>query len=341
VEIREIDVDDDAQMKRFYAIMRAAGLYQREDMPFWSEREAIVMVRRKEETEDWILFGAFEGEGAEGEMIGAGFMMLPLLDNTSFAFVSVNVEPQRRCQGIGGTLLEHVIDAARARGRTRMLSECDLAFADRENHPYRQFAEKRGFDLANVEIRRTLDLPVADGTIQSWIDDAAAHHQDYRIETYIDDAMPEEYIPSLVHVINQLALDAPTGDLEFEPEALTPDGFKARGEKIKEMGRTVIQTVAVGPDGEVVAYSTLGTSSDDVENVFQWGTLVHRDHRGHRLGMAVKARNLRVLQDEFPDRKRIITTNAETNGPMVAINEAMGFKPVELLAEFQRVYDEN
>jgi GNAT superfamily N-acetyltransferase len=341
VVIRQIDVFVDAQMKRFYAITHASGTYQREGMPFWSEREATVMVRHKEETEEWTLFGAFEGEGADAEMIGASFMMLPMLDNTQFAWIAVNVEPHRRCQGIGTALLEHVIDAARALGRTRMMGECNLAFADRDNHPYRQFAEKRGFALANVEVRRVLDLPVADGTLHAWIEDAASRHEDYRVETYIDDEMPDELIPSLVHVINQLALDAPTGDLDFEPEALTSDGFKARGEKIKEMGRTVIQTVAMAPDGDVVAYTTIGTSSDDVENVFQWGTLVRRDHRGHRLGMAVKARNLRVLQDKFPDRKRVVTTNSETNGPMVAINEEMGFKPVELLAEFQRVYDEN
>lgn len=341
MEIRPIDVTDDAQMRRYYAIMRAAETYQREGMPFWSEREALVMVRHPEETEDWALFGAFEGEGADEEMIGASFVILPLLDNTQFAWISVNVEPHRRCQGLGSALLDHVIHEARAHGRSRLMGECNLAFADRDDHPYRRFAEKHGFSLANVEVRRVLELPVAEATIKGWSEDAAPFHADYRIETYVDDEMPDELIPSLVHVINQLALDAPTGDLDFEPEGLTPDGFRARGEKLKAMGRTVIQTVAVTPDGEAVAYTTLGISSDDVENVFQWGTLVRRDHRGHRLGMALKARNLSALQERFPDRRRIVTTNAETNGPMVAINETMGFEPVELLAEFQRLYDEN
>ena len=45
----------------------------------------------------------------------------------------------------------------------------------------------------------------------------------------------------------------------------------------------------------------------------QWGTYVHRDHRGHRLGAAVKVANLRAVQRERPDILRIDTVNAETN----------------------------
>lgn len=337
MDIRKVDLDDDAIMKRFYAIMRAAELYQREDMPFWSEREATVMFRREEETEKCDFFGAFEGRGAE-HMVGIALMMRPVLDNTRFAFVGVNVEPQRRNRGIGSALAEYVVAAARAAGRTHVLTEMNLAFADRDNHPYRTFAEKRGFVLANVEVRRALPLPVDDPTIQAWIDAAAPHHADYRIETFVDD-VPDELVPSLVYVLNQLALDAPTGDFEFEAEAMTPEAFKARRQKLKEMGRTVYETVAIAPGGDVVAHSTLGVSGDDEQNCFQWGTLVRRDHRGHRLGMAVKATNLRALQKAHPDRQRIITTNSEDNAPMVSINEAMGFEPIELLAEFQRVSD--
>jgi len=346
VEIREIDVWDDALMKRFYAITRAAILHKRAGMPIWSEREATVMVRHQEETESWTCYGAFEGEAAEQDagldaasMVGAGFMMLPLLDNTRFAWLAVNVEPERRNQGIGSALADHLVEMARAEGRTRLMCEMNLAFADRESHPYRQFAEKRGFTLANTEVRRSLPLPVSDEQIQTWIDASAPHHTVYRIETFTGE-VPEQFLPSLVDTHNQLALDAPTGELEFEAEAMTVEAYRDRMVKLEEMGRKVYETVAISPDGDVVAQSTLGVSVDDTENIFQWGTLVRREHRGHRLGMAVKATNLRAMQRDYPDRRCIITTNAETNAPMVAINEAMGFEPIELLAEFQQIFDD-
>ena len=68
--------------------------------------------------------------------------------------------------------------------------------------------------------------------------------------------------------------------------------------------------------------------------VYQWGTLVGREHRGHRLGLATKAVNLRAVQAARDDLTLVTTQNAEVNDHMVAINELMGFRPVEAHAEF-------
>ena len=61
-------------------------------------------------------------------------------------------------------------------------------------------------------------------------------------------------------------------------------------------GRTTYNTVALDAAGEVVAYSNLAVTTHDPDNAFQWGTLVRRADRGHRLGMAVKVATLRLLQ---------------------------------------------
>ena len=344
MRITPFDIHDDALFAEYYAIMRAAELHGREHMPYWSERECAVMFRREEPGETYQLYAAFDDvEQVQdtrrtqdaASMVGNALMILPQTDNTNFAFLGVHVAPQNRGRGIGSALTDFVIEQARDAGRTDLLTETNLAFEDRDNHPYRAFLEHRGFSLANVEVRRILDLPVADEQLQAWIDASAPHHPDYRLATYVDD-VPDELIPSLVHLHNQLAVDAPTGDLEFEAEAMTPEGFKIRRAKLKEMGRTTYETLAIAPNGEVAAQSTIGMSADDTDNAYQWGTIVRRDHRGHRLGMAVKAANLRVVQAAHPQSERIITTNAEVNAHMVAINEEMGFKPVELLAEFLR-----
>jgi GNAT superfamily N-acetyltransferase len=334
VELRQVDFADDAQFKPFYAIMRAANLYEREGMPFWSERECAIMFRHDEPTEEWHAFAAYDGD----VMVGISVLMLTLLDNTDMAFVSVSVPPERRRQGIGSALLTKAVEAARAAGRAKVLTEANVPVEAREDHPYRTFAEKHGFALANIEVCRTLDLPVDDDALRKWQDEASPHHEGYRIETYTG-PIPEEIIDSYVHLYNQLALDAPTGDLDFEAEAMTPEALRVREKKLDEMGRTIYTTVAIAPDADAVAHTNLAVSADDVNNIYQWGTLVRRDHRGHRLGLAVKATNLRALQRDYPDRPRIVTTNAETNAPMVGINELMGFRPVELLVEFQLKLD--
>ena len=68
----------------------------------------------------------------------------------------------------------------------------------------------------------------------------------------------------------------------------------------------------------------------------QWATLVHREHRGHRLGAAVKVANLRRLQRDRPDITEVVTQNAEVNEQMIGINARLGFEPVALVPEFVR-----
>jgi hypothetical protein len=92
--------------------------------------------------------------------------------------------------------------------------------------------------------------------------------------------------------------------------------------------------VALTPDRQVVAQSTLALSLGANTNVYQWGTFVHREHRGHRLGLATKAVNLRAVQAARDDLTLVITQNGETNDYMVSINERMGFEPIEVSAEF-------
>ena len=133
-----------------------------------------------------------------------------------------------------------------------------------------------------------------------------------------------------------LAAEAPTGDLEFEPETITPDIWRERERKLEAQGRTMYTTVALDADGQAVAATQLAVPRYDFPKVYQWATLVRRDHRGHHLGMATKAHNLRAVQRAHPDRRRVHTSNSEVNGPMVAINERIGFRPVEVNAEFLR-----
>ncbi len=66
----------------------------------------------------------------------------------------------------------------------------------------------------------------------------------------------------------------------------------------------------------------------DPGHSYQWDTLVLREHRGLRLGMWIKAANLRAAVDRHPRIRRLTTYNAESNAPMLRVNRAMGFAPV-------------
>jgi RimJ/RimL family protein N-acetyltransferase len=85
----------------------------------------------------------------------------------------------------------------------------------------------------------------------------------------------------------------------------------------------------------VVALTDLMVTKGE-ERASQWSTIVDRDFRGHRLGAAVKAANLRQVLAAHPELTAVQTTNAETNANMIDINERLGFKPIALCPGFLR-----
>jgi hypothetical protein len=176
-------------------------------------------------------------------------------------------------------------------------------------------------------------LPVPDEQIQLWIDESRPHHEGYTIETFVG-AVPDELVESLCALFGQLAVDAPSGTVDFEEEAITPQRYAEMVSTIAAMGRARYETVALTPDRQVVAQSTLAMPLGQSTEVYQWGTFVHREHRGHRLGLATKAVNLRAVQTARDDLSLVVTQNGETNDYMVSINERMGYRPIEVAAEF-------
>jgi GNAT superfamily N-acetyltransferase len=332
VEIRVLGNDalaDDATMRDFYDIMRRAELLGRPDAPFWDFSEFLGAVRSPDSGERQELFAAYDA----GRMVGNGSLWSFLMDNLDKVAFDVNVDVTERRRGVGRALVERLEQTAKDDARSLMLGGAILPFDDREDHPHRRFAEACGFELSDYEVVRHLPLPVPDEQIQDWIDESAPHQPGYRLETFVD-AVPDDLVESLCVLLGQLAVDAPTGIVEFEEETITPERYAEMVASATAMGRVRYETVALTPDRQVVAQSTLAVSSEQNTTVYQWGTFVHREHRGHRLGLGTKAVNLRAVQAARSDLTLVVTENSETNRHMVAINERMGFVPIEVSAQF-------
>lgn len=332
MHVRPLRIDDNAEMHAYYLATRAAATADNPDRPVWTEEVMTGFIREPsadERVEVWLAVDDDE------PVLGGGVMFVPQLDNLDKVYMGVEIAPQHQRRGAGTRVVETLVERAVSHGRTTLLLVSTIPFDGREDHGYRRFAERHGFAVASVEVSRRCDLPLPDEQLQAWIDEAAPHHADYRIETYTE--IPDRLLPSVCHLGNQLALDAPTGDIEFEAEQLTPELRREHEERGKRQGVHKLETVAVDRDGQAVALTTIGVVDGDPGKAHQWITIVQREHRGHRLGLAVKAANLRALQQAYPDRTAIFTQNNESNGYMVSINEQFGFRPIELCVEFQRL----
>jgi GNAT superfamily N-acetyltransferase len=272
-------------------------------------------------------------------MVVAGLIYYSLDDNVDLGEVYAGVAPDHRGRGFGSAMVRDLSERNIRAARTRLVGQSWIPFSQRDDHPYIRFAAKHGFSVANVEIRRVVPLPLADDDLDAWQSEAAPHHTDYRLETYFGD-VPVARIPSLCEAMNQLEVDAPTGDIELEARKLDTEIFLRREDRAKAAGKLMLLTVAIDRHDTVSAFSTMAIPTQAPEIVYQYGTLVLREHRGHRLGTAVKVANHRRLQQEVSDRSYVETINSEQNGPMVRINEKFGFRPVEILADFQRIIDQ-
>lgn len=334
MEIRELGAEavaDDAVMREYYDLNRRAELVGREGMPFWGHEDFLGAFRSPDSGERQQLFAAYDG----GRMVGTAVLWSFVLDNLDKAVFKVDTDVDQRRRGVGRALVDHLSSVARADGRKLLLTDAKLPYDDRDGHGYRQFADALGFELSNYEVVRHLPLPVPDEQLRAWLDEAAPRHEGYTIETFAHD-VPADLVPSLSELLGQLAVDAPTGAVDFEEEVMTPERFAEMLDAVKAMGRSRYETVALTPDRQVVAQSTLVVPLGAETTVFQWGTFVHREHRGHSLGLATKATNLRAVQALRDDLTLVTTQNAESNDYMVSINAKMGFRPVEVSAEFLR-----
>jgi GNAT superfamily N-acetyltransferase len=331
MDLRRVDVFDDAELGRFHDVVEAAERHERPYATPWSLAEERALYRAVDPTERREAWAVWDGSRVAGVVV----IELPLLDNTDMTWAEVHVHPGLTGRGHGSRLVELVVRRTKEEARSTIIVPSAYSFDRRDDHPYRRFAERCGFALANTEVHRVLDLPVDEQLLESMIRDATPHHTPYTMERYVD-GVPPELLPSYCHVHNQLAVDAPSGDIEFEAEAITPEVWLEREEQLRAARRLRSTVVALDADRQVVGYTDLSIPLDDPEHIHQWGTLVHRDHRGHRLGRALKARNLLEVQREHPGRRTLHTANAEVNASMIAINERMGFRPVEIYPEFQR-----
>ncbi len=337
MDIRPLDAADPAQMAAFHATYYAAHVHGREYSTPWmlEEMRADFLAQRTGER-----CCGFSGL-VDGEVVSVGVLCLPLKDNLHVADLEVHTRPDQRRRGYGSQMLAHLTAVARAEGRRTLATEAATPYdgpADGAGHPNADFLTRRGFTVALGDVMRVLDLPADAGLLRRLAGEAAPHHRAYTLRRFRG-PVPDDILEPFGQLIGTLMTEAPTGERELEPESFDEARIRSDEAAFAASGRTKYTTVALAPDGDVVAYSELVVPTHDPGRVYQWGTLVRPAHRGHRLGLATKVANLRWLQEEYPAGRLLVTFNAEENAPMIAVNAAMGFRPVERLVELQKKLD--
>lgn len=273
---------------------------------------------------------------AGGTPVAVTLLRLPVHDNRTVAALSLRVHPDHRRRGHGRAMLAHAADRARQHGRSRMVAEVSAPLSGGADAPGPAFAGAVGARPVLSEVRRILDVAALDSRELVRIRDRAAEAAAaYRLLQWVDRA-PVDLRDDLAMLTGRVTTDSPMQELDWEPEVWTAERYVAKEDETLARGRRRIVTAAQdGRTGRLVGYTDIGVNASRPEVAYQWDTVVLREHRGHRLGTALKAANLLLLRQHVPAAALVNTWNADDNTHMIAINEALGFRPVDRWLEEQ------
>lgn len=287
------------------------------------------------------------------DVVGFAKVTLPQKDNTHLADVELYVHPDRVDEGAEEALLAAAEALATEHGRTSLVTWSEQV-GEPEPGPgvlepptgsgrvdgttsAARFLTSHGYVLEQAERYSLLRLPLEDGLLERHHAEAATRAgDDYRLVSWTDRA-PDEWVDQVAILETRMSTDIPTGDLDFEEAHWDAERVRTWEGQVRDSQHGMLVTAAVHvPTQTLAAFTVLRFPKAYEEIVFQDDTLVLREHRGRRLGMLVKAENLRQLAELRPGAARVHTWNAEENSFMLDINVALGFRPTGVAGMWQK-----
>lgn len=290
--------------------------------------------------------------------LGRAAIHLSLEDNTHLVEADVIVRRAHRKQGIGTALATMIAQELRGSGRTTigawtphpavpadhpdaLAAKTGVGVIDRAD-PAAAWLLRRGFELEQAERYSVLRIPEDRA---SWLETVAGLRReaarragtDYELLRW-SGITPEAWRERMAELHRRMSVDAPSAGFDYREESWDAERVVHRDEQMLETGHTnAFAAIRHVPSGHLVAYTELRWLTTKPHVVYQEDTLVHGEHRGHRLGMLVKAANLEHLFALNPHAARIHTWNAEENRFMLDINEALGFRAAAVEGAWQKV----
>jgi GNAT superfamily N-acetyltransferase len=325
VEVRLVDPSDDNELAEWAAVLRASDKDLWPDLAGFALPDIRAFARHRGRSKRFDLLAARE---LGGPILGVGMMELPLRDNVCSAEVTVAVDPAQRRRGVGTAIVEGMTEHGRADGRTVLNSIVDVPLDCAANHASLSFAPKVGFEAMLAGNLRHLSLPMDGARMQELRAEVArARGADaYRVLTF-EAPWPAQYLEDQCALFQCMSTDEPHGDQGHEEEIW--DVERVRENDALHAARGARFHVAVAQhiaSGRLAACTELTIAPDAPRQAWQMLTVVHPEHRGHRLGLAIKLANIDVLARQAPDVRVIVTGNAAVNAPMIAVNDMMGFE---------------
>jgi GNAT superfamily N-acetyltransferase len=239
--------------------------------------------------------------------------------NKPFMWVAASVHPDHRRHGIGRSWIPLILQLMARHG-------CTTLTADTYEESGHQFLSWLGAEGKSAGAENRLQLADVDwAMLRKWVEDGASKSPSTRLEVYdghLPEAMWDEYCPQLAALLNTMPWD----DLDHGEITITPAELADWYQRLDEQGGTDYTMLTREPDGTISGITDMSYAPYWPQAIDQGFTGVRADARGRGLGKWLKAAMLLHVSKIYPDLKTVITGNAASNDPMLAINKKMGFR---------------
>lgn len=238
-------------------------------------------------------------------------------NNKRISNCNISVAKDFRRRGIGLALLGSIVNEAISRKveiiQTNSVHETGNAFCSALKGKMVIESAENWLKFSDVDWQM----------MEQWRTEGPKRAAGVEIESFID--VPEGDLSSYCKLYSRIMMQQPLGELEGE-FLVSPESRRIQEQRYKDMGLEWSTLITREPGGAISGLTeTLKVPGED-HRVHQMLTGVAEEYRGRGLGKWLKAEMILRVREKHPEVKVFSTGNADSNAPMLSINQRMGFR---------------
>jgi RimJ/RimL family protein N-acetyltransferase len=253
--------------------------------------------------------------------------------NEKLVMFEIELLKKYRRNGVGTSALKLIAETCEENGKTILM--CNSHVPDT-----RKFFDAIGAKIAQTQIENRLKFAELNwNMINNWIEEGEEKNPDTKI-IIVEGKIPDELIEEFAKVYTESANLQPRDGISMGDMVITVDELRKTEKSDELAGIKQINIITIEKDSSISGFTGLKILPGREKLLSQGLTGVPTRYRGRKLGKWVKAKILSYVNETYPNSEAIITGNAESNEPMLYINNKLGFTKYKELLTIQISLDQ-